>query len=102
MVFACLSLLAGQPVFGQPGGPLFTGAIGVQSYTYRNSWASGIVAVLDSVKALGITEMEGPNPKGTTAEEFKKMLNERGISMPSIGADYDLISKDPAAGDSPC
>jgi sugar phosphate isomerase/epimerase len=75
--------------------PLFTRAVGVQAYTYRNSWTSGIAKVLDSVKALGITEMEGPNPKGISPEEFKRLLNERGILMPSIGVDYGLISKDP-------
>ena len=81
--------------FAQTGSPLFTNAIGVQAYTYRNSFPSGIIPVLDSVKALGITEMEGPNPKNISAEEFKKLLNERGISMPSIGVDYGLIDKDP-------
>ncbi|WP_428330259.1 sugar phosphate isomerase/epimerase family protein [Mucilaginibacter sp.] len=77
--------------------PLFTGAIGIQSYTYRNSYPNGVAAVLDSVKALGITEMEGPNPKSSNAAEFKKLLNERNISMPSIGVDYNLIIKDPEA-----
>jgi len=82
-------------VYAQSGVPLFTNAIGVQAYTYRNSFPLGIVPVLDSIKALGITEMEGPNPKNITPQEFKKLLNERGISMPSIGVDYGLISKDP-------
>ncbi len=82
-------------VFAQSGSPLFTSAIGVQAYTYRNSFPSGIIPVLDSVKALGITEMEGPNPRNIGAEEFKKLLNERGISMPSIGVDYGLINADP-------
>jgi sugar phosphate isomerase/epimerase len=81
--------------FAQSGKPLFTNAIGVQAYTYRNSFPSGVAAVLDSVKALGITEMEGPNPKNISPEEFKKLLDERGISMPSIGVDYGLITKDP-------
>jgi len=81
--------------FAQTGGPLFTGKIGVQAYTYRNSFAGGAIAVLDSVKALGMTEMEGPGPKNMSAEEFKKLLNERGITMPSIGAGYGDISKDP-------
>ncbi|MFI5137079.1 MAG: hypothetical protein ACHQIM_04575 [Sphingobacteriales bacterium] len=81
--------------FAQTGSPLFTGAFGVQAYTYRNSFPTGIIPVLDSVKALGITEMEGPNPENISPEEFKKLLNERGITMPSIGADYGLISKDP-------
>ncbi|TWJ02519.1 sugar phosphate isomerase/epimerase [Mucilaginibacter frigoritolerans] len=81
----------------QDGKPLFTHAIGVQAYTYRNSFPNGVAAVLDSVKALGITEMEGPNPKNISPEEFKKMLDDRGISMPSIGIDYNAIVKDPEA-----
>ncbi len=91
-----LAVCAGSS-FAQDGKPLFTHAIGVQAYTYRNSFPSGVAAVLDSVKALGITEMEGPNPKNISPEEFKKMLDDRGISMPSIGIDYGAITKDPDA-----
>ena len=79
----------------QKGKPLFTNAIGIQMYTYRNSYANGVAAVLDTIKSLGITEVEGPNPKNISPEEFKKMLDERNITMPSIGADYGLITKDP-------
>jgi sugar phosphate isomerase/epimerase len=78
----------------QSGKPLFTSPIGVQMYTYRNSMANGMAAVLDTIKSLGITEVEGGNPKGLTPEEFKKMLDDRKITMPSIGADYGAIVKD--------
>ena len=81
--------------FAQTGKPLFTSKIGVQMYTYRNSYANGMAAVLDTIKSLGITEVEGPNPKMVSQEEFKKMLAERNITMPSIGADYGSITKDP-------
>jgi len=83
--------------FTQPGKPLFTHAIGVQAYTYRNSFPTGVAVVLDTIKALGITEMEGPNPKNISPEAFKKMLDERHIAMPSIGVDYGLITKDPGS-----
>jgi sugar phosphate isomerase/epimerase len=78
----------------QSGKPLFTGPIGVQMFTYRNSYANGMAAVLDTIKSLGITEVEGGNPKNMTPEEFKKMLADRNITMPSIGADYVAITKD--------
>jgi len=92
----CLLFALGHPdVFAQSR--LFTNAIGVQAYTYRNSFPNGVAAVLDSVKALGITEMEGPNPKNISPEEFKKMLDARGIKMPSIGIDYTAIVDDPDA-----
>jgi sugar phosphate isomerase/epimerase len=80
---------------GQGAKPLFTNPFGVQMYTYRNSYARGMAAVLDTIKALGIKEVEGPNPNGITAEEFKKLLDERGLVVPSIGAGYDEIVKDP-------
>ncbi len=77
------------------GQNLFTAPIGIQAYTYRASFAARPEAVLDSVKALGITQMEGPNPKGVDIYKFKQMLNKRGISMPSIGVDYNELVKEP-------
>lgn len=75
--------------------PLFTAPIGVQAYTYRYSFPLNATATLDTIKALGITEMEGFQLKGATPQEFKKMLDERGISVPSIGADYGVITANP-------
>ncbi len=74
--------------------PLFTNPIGVQAYTYRDSWGHGVIPVLDTIRALGITEIEGPGPKIVSPEEFKKLANERGISIPSIGVDYDMLKQD--------
>jgi sugar phosphate isomerase/epimerase len=81
--------------YSQEVKPLFTDAIGIQAYTYRNSFPNSIKATLDTIQSLGITEMEGPNPKNSTPEEFKKLLDERHIKMTSIGADYGLIAKNP-------
>ncbi|TWR25774.1 sugar phosphate isomerase/epimerase [Mucilaginibacter pallidiroseus] len=81
--------------FSQAKKPLYTYPFGVQSYTYRASFLNSVAATLDTVKALGITEMEGPNPKNISPEEFKKMLTERGISMPSIGLDYETVVNNP-------
>jgi sugar phosphate isomerase/epimerase len=79
----------------QQTGTLFTAPIGIQAYTYRASFSARPEAVLDSVKALGITQMEGPNPKGVDIYKFRQMLDKRGISMPSIGVDYDALVKEP-------
>ena len=97
ILFIALFFSFGLNGIAQKGKPLFTHAIGVQAYTYRNSFPTGVIAVLDSIKALGITELEGSNPKNISPEEFKKLLEERHISVPSIGADYNLITKDPDA-----
>jgi sugar phosphate isomerase/epimerase len=88
LIFAFLGVKA------QNGRRLFTAPIGVQAYTYRNSWGHGVIPVLDTIRALGITEIEGPGPKIVSPEEFKKLANERGISIPSIGIDYDMLKQD--------
>lgn len=64
--------------------PLFTGPLGIQAYTYRHSWANPI-AVLDTIRQLGITEYEGGPVPGYTAEQSRKLLNERGIYVKSVG-----------------
>ncbi|KAA9347851.1 sugar phosphate isomerase/epimerase family protein [Larkinella humicola] len=76
---------------------VYTFPIGIQSYTYRNSFPKGVAATLDTIQSLGITEMEGGTPKGVTTEEFKKMLKDRNISIPGTGAGYELLVKDPMA-----
>ena len=83
------------PALAQKKKPLFTYPLGIQSYTYRASFLNDIAATLDTLKALGITEMEGPNPKNISPEEFKKMLDARGIKMPSIGLDYNVVTSNP-------
>ena len=90
-----LSILGLNYCHAQSGKALFDHPIGVQAYTYRNSFPLNVAATLDTIKALGITEMEGPNPKNISPAIFKKMLGERGIKMTSIGMDYGAITKDP-------
>ena len=82
-------------VFAQKGKPLFKAAFGVQAYTFRNSFPKNIMATLDTVKAMGFTEIEGGNPKGMTPEEFKKACDARGISIPSTGGSYEELVKNP-------
>lgn len=90
----CLMLTSS---FAQSGKPLYTFPLGVESYTYRNQFPKDVPATLDKIKALGFTEMEGGAPKGYTPEQFKKMLDERGIKLPATGAGYEQIVKEPEA-----
>ena len=81
--------------FAQKGKPLFKAAFGVQAYTFRNSFPKNIMATLDTIKAMGFTEIEGGNPKGMTPEEFRKACDVRGISIPSTGGSYEELVKNP-------
>lgn len=74
--------------------PLFTAPLGVQAYTFRHSFPKDVAATLDTIKMMGFTEIEGGG--GSMApEEFRKMCEERGISIPSTGAGYEQLVKDP-------
>ncbi len=93
---AALSLSLSS-VFAQSGKPVYTFPLGVESYTYRHEFPKDVVATLDLIKSLGFTEMEGGVPKGMSVEEFKKLLDERGIKITSTGSGYEQIVKDPEA-----
>lgn len=76
-------------------GKLYSFPIGMQAYTYRASFPKNIAATLDTLKSLGITELEGGAQKGTTPAEFRKMCEERGISIVGTGGGYEELAKDP-------
>lgn len=93
----CLSLLLmGVYTFAQKG-KLYSFPIGMQAYTYRASFPKDVAATLDTLKALGVTELEGGAQKGTTPEQFRKMCEERGIKIPATGGGYEQLVKDPVA-----
>ncbi|HYG37433.1 MAG TPA: sugar phosphate isomerase/epimerase [Cytophagales bacterium] len=73
--------------------PLYTNPLGIQAYTYRNSFPNGIIETLDTIKSLGITEMEGGIPDGMAPDSYRKLLDERNIKVPSTGADYNDLVK---------
>ena len=72
---------------------LYTAPLGVQTYTFRRSIGTDPAKVLDTIKMLGFTEIEGGSGRMHPAD-FKKLCDERGISIPSTGAGYeDLVNK---------
>ena len=80
--------------FAQDNQPLYTAPLGVQAYTFRKSFPISIPKTLDTIKMLGFTEMEGGGNKIPPAE-FKKLCDERGISIPSTGVGFDELVKSP-------
>src|SRR5688572_29517066 len=75
---------------------LYTAPFGVQAYTFRHAFPKDVAATLDTIKMMGFTEIEGGGGR-MAPEEFRKMCEERGISIPSTGAGYDALVKDPQA-----
>lgn len=74
--------------------PLYTAPFGVQTYTFRRSIGNDPAKVLDTIKMMGFTEVEGGGGR-ISPEDFKKLCDERGISIPSTGADYGQLVRAP-------
>jgi sugar phosphate isomerase/epimerase len=92
-VLAALSLDP-QPALAQKSNGLYTAPFGIQAFTFRKSFPLGVAETLDTIKMMGFTELEGGGGK-MPPEEFKKLCDERGISIPSTGVGYDQLVKDP-------
>jgi sugar phosphate isomerase/epimerase len=75
---------------------LYSFPIGVQTYSYRNSFPLNIPATLDTIKAAGITELEANAPNGISTSDFRKLCDERNFKIISTGGDYNQLVKDPS------
>ncbi len=74
---------------------LYTYPIGVQTYTFRNHFPKGVEKTLDLIKEMGFTEIETSGANGVTNADFRKLCDARRISIPSSGADFGELVKDP-------
>ena len=78
---------------------LFPQMPGMVSYTYRNNFQKNVAATLDTIKVLGITDMEFSNLFGKTATELRTLLDERGMHCSSFGVSYaDALDKPQEVG----
>ena len=75
---------------------LFNGQIGLQAWSLRYHFRKDISGTLDRIAAMGIKEMEvGIGSGELPAKEYKKLCDERGISIPSFGATFEDLETDP-------
>ena len=100
LIFALSILTIQSTIFAQKGKPkskkIYDASFGVQGWTFRKQFpADGAVATLNLIQKMGITELETGAAKGTTNEEFKKLCNDRGITIPSTGSSFEELEKDP-------
>jgi sugar phosphate isomerase/epimerase len=80
--------------FAQSFGKTLKNTPGIVSYTYRKSFEKDVAATLDTIKRLGITNIEFSNLFKRTAKEIRQMLDERGMQCTSFGVSYDdLVNK---------
>jgi sugar phosphate isomerase/epimerase len=67
----------------------FKGPLGVQLYTFRVLARKDPVAMLDTVRKLGFTMVEGGSTYGMSMERYLEVLRERGLRTTSILASYE-------------
>src|SRR5829696_860482 len=92
LLLTLISAVAVQTATAQK--PLYTAPLGVQAYTFRKSFPIDVAKTLDTIKMMGFTEIEGGGGR-LSPQEFKKLCDERGISIPSTGAGYEQLVKSP-------
>jgi len=68
--------------------------LGLQLWSLRDQTKADVPAALDWVKARGITEVETAGTGNLSAEEFSKLLKDRGLKAVSAHMGYDALTKD--------
>ena len=89
---AVLAILSGGATLAQTS--LYKAPFGIAPYTFRRSLPNSVAATLDTIKSMGFTEIEGGEGKMPPAE-YKKLCDERGISIPGIGTSYEQLVNNP-------
>jgi len=67
----------------------FKGPLGVQLYTFRVLAQKDPVAMLDTVRKLGFTMVEGGSTYGMPMDRYLQVLRERGLRTTSMLAGYE-------------
>ena len=93
-ILVALTLICDNAIAQKNTKALYTAPLGVQAYTFRKSFPIDVAKTLDTIKMMGFTEIEGGGGR-ITPQEFKKLCDERGISIPSTGAGYEQLVKNP-------
>ncbi|HEV3223220.1 MAG TPA: sugar phosphate isomerase/epimerase [Puia sp.] len=93
-LFVLFVLANSRLVIAQSGKPLYTAPLGVQAYTFRKSFPISVAKTLDTIKMMGFTEIEGGGNR-MSPSDFRKLCDDRGISIPSTDAGYDELVKSP-------
>ena len=78
LVCCCLASVAQVPV-------------GVQLYSFRNQFKENIPQTLRAIKEMGIKVVEGGDSYGMDPAAFQKLLQQEGIEVASIGADFQQL-----------
>src|SRR6185436_2825605 len=69
--------------------------VGLQLYSLREQFKKDVPGTMAKVKSWNVTLVEVASTYGLSAEDFKKMLPQNGMSAISVGADFQDLQPDP-------
>ena len=69
--------------------------IGLQLYSLRNQFAKDVPGTLKQVQKFGIRQVELAGTYGLNNKAFKEMLDGHQLEVISVGADFDLLDRNP-------
>lgn len=93
-------LLLGAGTLSSQSKSLFPQTPGMVSYTFRKSFQIDVELTLDTLKTMGVKDMEFSNLFGKKASDIRKMLDDRNMFCSSFGVGYpDLITKTREVGE---
>jgi sugar phosphate isomerase/epimerase len=72
----------------------FRGPLSMELWTYRRELAKDLPGTLAMVRAMGFTDVETASFYGRTAAEFRRILDEKGLTCSSYITGYDRLKKD--------
>ena len=76
------------------GEALYSGPLGVQAFTFRNFFPKDFIATLDTISAMGFTEIEGGG-SSVSDDDYRRLCEERGITIPSVGSSFQQLEEEP-------
>jgi sugar phosphate isomerase/epimerase len=71
--------------------------IGVELYSFRNQIPKDVPGTLQKIAAMGIKELEGGGTYGMPVEEYKKLLQQNGLKMIAVAADFNQLDSNAQA-----
>lgn len=65
--------------------------VGVQLFTFRNQMPGNVAAILDSIKKMGIDEVEGGELYNLQVDEYNGLLEKSGLMMIGVHTDFNEL-----------
>lgn len=92
--YTVIALVAALLALPLPAKVNYHDHVGLQLWSLRDQMKADVPAALDWVKTQGITEVETAGTGNRSAEEFLKLLQDRGLKAVSAHFGYEALGKD--------